>query len=77
VLIEFDRGTPPERDGRGRSRAYVFHSGRSSWRTDSPIVSRMQEADETGSPVTWGEHVSDEQYAAAPPIAAGVVSTAG
>lgn len=25
----------------------------------------MQEADESGSPVTWGEHVSDEQYAAA------------
>jgi quercetin dioxygenase-like cupin family protein len=26
----------------------------------------IQEADETGSPVTWGEHVTDEQYAAAP-----------
>jgi hypothetical protein len=26
----------------------------------------MQEADETGTPVSWGEHVSDEQYAAAP-----------
>jgi quercetin dioxygenase-like cupin family protein len=26
----------------------------------------MQEADDSGSPVTWGEHVSDEQYAAAP-----------
>ena len=24
----------------------------------------MQQTDETGSPVTWGEHVSDEQYAA-------------
>jgi quercetin dioxygenase-like cupin family protein len=23
----------------------------------------MQEADDSGSPVTWGEHVSDEQYA--------------
>lgn len=22
----------------------------------------MQEADDTGSPVTWGEHVTDEQY---------------
>jgi hypothetical protein len=22
----------------------------------------MQEVDETGSPVTWGEHVSDEEY---------------
>jgi hypothetical protein len=26
----------------------------------------MQEADDSGSPVTWGEHVSDEQYSAAP-----------
>jgi quercetin dioxygenase-like cupin family protein len=26
----------------------------------------IQEADETGSPVTWGEHVADEQYGAAP-----------
>jgi|SRR5947199_8055193 len=28
----------------------------------------MQEVDEQGSPVTWGEHVTDEEYAAAPPI---------
>ena len=27
----------------------------------------MQEADEQGSPVTWGEHVSEE-YGAAPSI---------
>jgi quercetin dioxygenase-like cupin family protein len=26
----------------------------------------IQEADESGSPVTWGEHVTDEEYAAAP-----------
>jgi hypothetical protein len=26
----------------------------------------MQSNDESGSPVTWGEHVSDEQYGAAP-----------
>jgi hypothetical protein len=26
----------------------------------------IQEADESGSPVTWGEHVSDEEYAAPP-----------
>jgi quercetin dioxygenase-like cupin family protein len=26
----------------------------------------IQEADESGSPVTWGEHVTDEQYSAAP-----------
>ena len=28
----------------------------------------MQEGDEQGSPVTWGEHVSDEEYGAAPSI---------
>jgi hypothetical protein len=26
----------------------------------------MQQIDESGSPVTWGEHVTDEQYSAAP-----------
>jgi hypothetical protein len=26
----------------------------------------MQEADDQGSPVTWGEHVTDEEYGAAP-----------
>ena len=26
----------------------------------------IQEADETGSPVTWGQHVTDEQYNATP-----------
>jgi hypothetical protein len=25
----------------------------------------MQQNDDSGSPVTWGEHVSDEQYGAA------------
>ena len=29
----------------------------------------MQLADESGSPVTWGEHVSDEQYANTPDVA--------
>jgi quercetin dioxygenase-like cupin family protein len=29
----------------------------------------IQEADDSGSPVTWGEHVTDEEYAAAPAIA--------
>ena len=28
----------------------------------------MQEADDEGSPVAWGEHVTDEEYDAAPPI---------
>ena len=26
----------------------------------------IQEADDSGSPVTWGEHVTDEEYGAAP-----------
>ena len=26
----------------------------------------MQEADDSGSPVTWGEHVTDEEYGADP-----------
>jgi hypothetical protein len=26
----------------------------------------MQEADDSGSPVAWGEHVSDEEYGASP-----------
>jgi hypothetical protein len=26
----------------------------------------IQEADESGSPVTWGDHVSDEDYTASP-----------
>jgi hypothetical protein len=28
----------------------------------------MQEVDERGSPVTWGEHVGDEENGEAPPI---------
>jgi hypothetical protein len=27
----------------------------------------MQQNDESGSPVTWGEHVTDEQYTAGRP----------
>jgi hypothetical protein len=26
----------------------------------------MQEVDESGNPVTWGEHVTDEEYSAEP-----------
>ena len=28
----------------------------------------MQEADDSGSPVSWGEHVTDEEYGEAPPV---------
>jgi hypothetical protein len=31
----------------------------------------IQQADESGSPVSWGEHVSDEQYAQAPTLDGG------
>jgi hypothetical protein len=31
----------------------------------------MQQNDESGTPVTWGEQVTDEQYATAPPIGPG------
>jgi hypothetical protein len=29
----------------------------------------MLEVDDEGNPATWNEHVSDEEYAAAPPVA--------
>jgi quercetin dioxygenase-like cupin family protein len=28
----------------------------------------MQQVDDQGNPVTWGQHVTDEEYGAAPPI---------
>jgi quercetin dioxygenase-like cupin family protein len=47
-----------------------FQPGEDHWHGASPkrfmTHAAMQEADDTGSPVTWGEHVSDEEYAAAP-----------
>ncbi len=30
------------------------------------VHTAMQEADDSGSPVTWGEHVTDKQYNATP-----------
>jgi len=48
-----------------------FEPGEEHWHGAAPrrfmTHVAMQEADESGSPVTWGEHVSDEEYAAAPP----------
>jgi quercetin dioxygenase-like cupin family protein len=47
-----------------------FEPGEDHWHGAAPnrLMSHlaMQEVDETGSPVTWGEHVSDEEYDAAP-----------
>lgn len=49
-----------------------FEPGEEHWHGAAPdrfmTHLAMQEADETGSPVTWGEHVSDEEYGSAPPI---------
>ena len=47
-----------------------FEPGENHWHGASPTRFMthlaIQEADETGNPVTWGEPVSDEDYAAAP-----------
>lgn len=47
-----------------------FEPGERHWHGAAPTRFMahvaMQEVDDTGSPVTWGEHVTDEQYAQAP-----------
>ncbi|HWI74365.1 MAG TPA: cupin domain-containing protein [Baekduia sp.] len=47
-----------------------FDPGENHWHGAAPnrfmVHVAMQQTDESGSPVTWGEHVSDEQYGAAP-----------
>jgi quercetin dioxygenase-like cupin family protein len=47
-----------------------FEPGENHWHGAAPnrLMTHIaiQEADESGSPVTWGEHVSDEQYGAEP-----------
>ena len=49
-----------------------FEPGEDHWHGAAPnrfmTHLAMQEVDEQGSPVTWGEHVSDEEYGAAPSI---------
>jgi len=48
-----------------------FEPGENHWHGAAPtrLMSHVaiHQADESGSPVNWGEHVSDEQYAQAPP----------
>ena len=43
-----------------------FEPGENHWHGAAPsrfmVHIAMQQVDETGSPVTWGEHVTDEQY---------------
>ena len=49
-----------------------FEPGENHWHGAAPtrLMTHiaMQLADESGSPVTWGEHVSDEDYRRAPAI---------
>jgi quercetin dioxygenase-like cupin family protein len=51
-----------------------FEPGENHWHGAAPnrLMTHIaiQEADDSGSPVTWGEHVTDEQYGAAPPTTA-------
>jgi quercetin dioxygenase-like cupin family protein len=47
-----------------------FEPGEDHWHGAAPdrfmAHVAMHEADESGSTVTWGEHVSDEEYTTAP-----------
>ena len=48
----------------------VFDPGEEHWHGAAPdrfmTHLAMQEADDSGSPVTWGEHVTDEEYGQPP-----------
>ena len=52
-----------------------FEPGENHWHGAAPTRFMthiaMHLADESGSPVTWGEHVSDEEYAGAPALETG------
>lgn len=49
-----------------------FEPGENHWHgaaaTRFMVHVAMQQVDDEGSPVTWGAHVRDEQYAAQPPL---------
>jgi quercetin dioxygenase-like cupin family protein len=64
------RGGPVEVIRRG-DRVF-FEPGEHHWHGAAPsrfmVHTAMQQADAEGNVVTWGDHVTDEQYAAAPPI---------
>jgi quercetin dioxygenase-like cupin family protein len=51
-----------------------FEPGEDHWHGAAPdrfmVHLAMQEVDDSGSPVTWGEQVTDEEYGAAPSIEA-------
>ena len=61
------RGEPIEVIRPGDS--VFFEPGEDHWHGASPnrfmTHIAIQEVDDHGSPVTWGEHVTDEEYAAA------------
>jgi quercetin dioxygenase-like cupin family protein len=48
--------------------AVFFEPGESRWHRAAPnrfmVQVAMRKADDSGSPVTWGERVTDEEYAA-------------
>ena len=52
----------------GARTAWHTHFGQTIYVTDGAAPDRLmthlaiQEADDSGSPVTWGEHVTDEEY---------------
>jgi quercetin dioxygenase-like cupin family protein len=45
-----------------------FEPGENHWHGATPtrfmVHIAMQQTDDTGSPVTWGRHVTDDEYAA-------------
>jgi quercetin dioxygenase-like cupin family protein len=49
-----------------------FEPSEDHWRGAAPnrfmTHIAMQEVDDQDSPITWGEHVSDKEYGAAPPV---------
>jgi len=49
-----------------------FEPGENHWHGAAPnrlmVHIAIQQTDESGSPVTWGRHVTDEEYAAAQSI---------
>jgi quercetin dioxygenase-like cupin family protein len=61
------RGGPVEMIRAGDS--VYFEPGEDHWHGAAPnrfmTHLAIQEADDSGSPVTWGEHVTDEEYRAA------------
>jgi quercetin dioxygenase-like cupin family protein len=61
------RGGPAELIRPGDS--VFFEPGEDHWHGATPdrfmTHLAMQEADDSGSPVTWGEHVTEEEYTAA------------